>query len=211
MLRKKSLQVLLAIAACWAGASRPAGAAVEVLSDSYGSRHSPLTAGESEELSFGTFNTSLGTLESITIDLFSHDTVRTETRYFTTCTEPYRDSRATIPITVTALDGLAFTTFATAGSSRPVRSDASVNVPLGDFSLYESSGPQTFDVSVAVGEPFIHGGSGPTFEGTGTSYGTVDVIYTYSPVPEPPTGWAGLAATTVCGIGAVQRIRRNRA
>jgi hypothetical protein len=225
---KKTKQFLahLAVGTAWAGMALSASAAMEMFTADYGSAGSPLQLDASETLSLNKFDTSLGTLEGVTVDLLSQNSVQTEIFNYTSDGLPYSAASTTVPVSVTALNGLSTSTSASAGpfsgvvpamsmvvdgGSSPIAATSSAAVSPGDLSLYESAGPQTFDVSVLVGDPFVQGsGARLAFEGLGNSYGSVEVIYSYAAVPEPPAAWAGLAATVCCGLAAVRQIRRNQ-
>lgn len=248
-MKSTSLSGCLIVTIAGAIAAMPVRAAMETFSAAYGSATSPLPLDGSQNVSLGTFDTSLGVLDSITIELQSEDTVQTEILNLTTESLPYTGASTTVPIGVTALNGLTTSVSATAGpfagtasaqaatkdgsvssmlfgglvlgatvvsttvdgSSSPMSLNSSVNVPASDFGLYEGTGPQTFDVSVLVGEPFVEGsGAGLAFAGLGSSYGTVEVIYNYAAVPEPGNLWAGLAALGFCGIVAARHHRRHK-
>jgi hypothetical protein len=226
LMKSSPLSRCLPLAFAGALAAIPASAAIETFSADYGSAASPLPLDSSQNVTLGQFNTSLGALDGITIELLSEDTVQTEILNSTAGSLPYTSASTAVPIGVTALNGLTTTVSATAGpfagtappqsvtvdgSSSPISLNSSANVPSSDFGLYEGSGPQTFNVSVLVGEPFIEGsGASLAFAGLGSSYGTVEVIYNYSAVPEPRNTWAGLAALGFCGIVGARRLRRHK-
>jgi hypothetical protein len=227
MVKKRPFLILLAIAGALAGAAMPAAAAIEVFSASYGSSGSPLPFGGDQSLSLNKFDTSLGVLTDITIDLYSEDTAESEILNCTPGNLPYSAATTTIPVVITALGGLTTTLSATAGpfsgvaparsvtvdgGPSPINVSSSVDVALGDFAAYEGLGSQTFDLSVLIGEPFIEGsGANLAFAGLGSSYGSVEVVYGYTSVPEPGNGWAGLVAAGLCGIAVASRLRLSRA
>ena len=186
---------------------------------------SPLADGDNENLTLDKFDPSLGTLTGITLTLISHDTIESEVIDLTGQNQAYSDATATLPVTVTALDGLTATATGAAGpfsgvATRPqfsttvagtsqVTAITSANVASGDFILYEGAG-KTFDVNVLVSDGVYSGssiGGAVAFFGTGDSCGTVDVAYDYSPVPEPGTLAAGLGLLGYCGVSLVRRIR----
>jgi hypothetical protein len=208
-MKRRLFLISLAMTVALAGVAMPAEAAVEMFSADYGSAGSPVGLGTTEDLSLGKFDTSLGTLDSITIDLFSENTVQSEIINFTAL------NGLTTSVTASAgpFSGTASARSVTVdGSSTPTSANSSAAVAPGDFPLYEGVGPQTFDVSVLVGEPFIEGsGACLAFAGLGSSYGSVEVIYSYASVPEPGTGWAGFAASVFSGIWGFARLRRSRA
>ena len=201
------------------------GTAVETFSASYGPCTSPLTGGENEDLVLNKFDPSLGILTGVTLTLVSKDTIESEVIDLTTQNQAYSGATATLPVTMTALDGLTATATGVAGpftgtANRPQNSTTvagtsqvttmtSANAAPEDFILYEGAG-QTFNVNVLVSDGIYSGssaGNTVAFYGTGYSCGTVDVSYDYSPVPEPGTLAAGLGLLGYCGVRMVRRAR----
>ncbi len=215
----------------WAAIEEPlvGGTAVETFSASYGPCTSPLTGGESEDLVLNKFNPSLGILTGVTLTLVSKDTIESEVIDLTTQNQAYNGATATLPVTMTALNGLTATATGVAGpfagtANRPqysttvagtsqVTTTTSANVAPADFILYEGAG-QTFDVNVLVSDGTYSGssaGNTVAFFGTGDSCGTVEVSYDYAPVPEPGTLAAGLGLLGYCGMRMVRRARAGTA
>jgi hypothetical protein len=195
-------------------------AAVESFSVDYGSSASPLADGDSENLALSEFDPSLGTLTGVTITLASNDNIESEVInvHVPSASQNYSGATATLPVTLTALDGLTTTangvdgpfsgsvsgplgTIATAGAISTIV-NTSANVAPGDFVLYEGAA-QTFAVNVLVSDGIYSGfssGDSVAFFGSGNSYGTVGVSYDYLPIPEPGTLAAGLGLLGYCGI-----------
>ncbi len=219
--------VSFVIGMAYAGATMPTGAAVESFSVDYGSSASTLAEGDSENLALSDFDPSLGILTGVTIALASNDCIESEVInvHVPSSSENYSGATATLPVTVTTLDGLTTTangvagpfsgsvsgplgTIATAGTiSEIINTSASV-VP-GDFVLYEGAA-QTFTVNVLVSDGIYSGssaGNSVAFFGSGSSYGTVGVTYDYLPIPEPGTLAAGLGALGYCGLRITRRFR----
>ncbi|MGC9943873.1 MAG: choice-of-anchor E domain-containing protein [Verrucomicrobiota bacterium] len=225
---------LLTIAAA-TGMTRPVEAAVEgwsgngdmteTFSANYGSHNSPLVGGDSDELSLSDFNPSLGSLTGVTITLISNDTIESEVINLIGHCQDYKDATATLPVSVTALAGLTTTTTGVAGpysgmvrghqytesvaGKSHVTTTSSADIDPSDFILYEGAG-QSFNLDVQVGDGVYSGssaGNAVAFFGTGDSYGTVEVTYDYSCVPEPGTLAAGLGILGFCGINLVRRAR----
>ena len=220
--------VSFVIVMAYAGATMPTGAAVESFSVDYGSPALTLADGDSENLALSDFDPSLGILTGVTITLVSNDSIKSKVinvNMTSSSSQNYSGATATLPVTVTTLDGLTTTangvagpfsgsvsgplgTIATAGTiSEIVNTSASV-VP-GDFVLYEGAA-QTFDVNVLVSDGIYSGssaGNSVAFFGSGSSYGTVGVTYDYSPIPEPGTLVAGLGALGYCGLRITRRFR----
>jgi hypothetical protein len=225
MMKFRHTLICFALGAACATIATPVEAAVETFTADYGSSSSPLPLDSTESVSLNTFNPALGALMGITINLYSEDTLQTEVVNLTSGALPYTLAGTTVPVTVTALNGLTTSASATDGPFQgtapgmattldggppPIAANNSATVAPGDFSLYEGTGPQTFSVSVLVGEPSVQGtGASLLFGGLGNSYGSVEVVYDYCPVPEPAAGWAGLAAVISCGIAVFNQVRRR--
>jgi hypothetical protein len=217
IIRQGSLAIILAMCIT---PSLSALAAVESFSVDYGSSASPLADGDSENLALSEFDPSLGTLTGVTITLASNDNIESEVInvHVPSASQNYSGATATLPVTLTALDGLTTTangvdgpfsgsvsgplgTIATAGAISTIV-NTSANVAPGDFVLYEGAA-QTFAVNVLVSDGIYSGfssGDSVAFFGSGNSYGTVGVSYDYLPIPEPGTLAAGLGLLGYCGI-----------
>jgi hypothetical protein len=219
--------VSFAMVMAYAGATMSTGAAVESFSVDYGSSASPLADGDSENLALSDFDPALGILTGVTITLASNDYIESEVInvHVPSSSENYSGATATLPVTVTALDGLTTTangvagpfsgsvsgplgTIATAGTISKIV-NTSANVAPGDLVLYEGAA-QTFAVNVLVSDGIYSGfssGDSVAFFGSGNSYGTVGVTYDYLPIPEPGTLAAGLGALGYCGLRITRRFR----
>ena len=84
---------------------------------------------------------------------------------------------------------------------------------LTSATLYQGLGSQSFDVTVAL-SPGVYSGvsTGPVFfGGQGSAYGTVEIEYNYSPVPEPETLLSGLVLTGFAGLGLFRNRRLAKA
>jgi len=202
----------------------------------YGSASSPLATGSSESLSLNQFDTSLGTLSAMTITMYSSDTIASLVINATGSSALYSNATATVPVAVTAFEGLSTTATGTAGpfaglstafgasvagTDGVISAQDVVNVSPEDFHLYEGAGPGQFTFTVAVADSIgTYSGSGPSylfFGGNGYSYGSIVVEYGYitandddpaDPIPEPSTLCAGLAVISICGFGVARRFRR---
>ncbi len=185
----------------------------ETESASYGTPASPLPLGSSATLSVGAFDTSLGTLDSVTITMTSFDTVTSDVFNYAMGNLSYSDATATVPVTVTAtvpvnvtpLIGLTTSATGAAGpASGTVSAGACLTVAStsflpqastiasiapGDFSLYEGAGDISINLTVAnlAGTYSGTSGSGLFFGGNGFSYGSIEVDYGYTAPPAPPS------------------------
>lgn len=221
------LAVLLVLAcptAAWSGL-----AAIQTSSAAYGTQASPLSIGDSLVLSLNKFDSSLGTLTGATLRLSSHANVESQVLNFSRLAQQYSAATATVPISVTALGGLTFSTTPTAGpfsgtvpgpqftvvsaGSAAVFSVNTANVALPDLILYQGLGTQSLDVSVGLASGIYSGVSlGPVFfGGQGSAYGTVEIEYTYSAVPESETLLSGVFLTAYVGFGLFRQRRAAQA
>lgn len=190
-------------------------AALEVETEAYGSPSSPLAIGSMETLSLPEFDTTLGTLTGVTLELFSYDTISSVIFSATGQSVAFSGATATVPVKVTvsdssgALDGLITSVTGTAGPFSGTTSGPDLNI-AGSVSLpvqtdtiapadfpYQGSGPGQFSFSLSVANSVgsYSGSGGPSlfFGGNGYSYGSVVVDYTYTPEGVGPSGGGGPA------------------
>jgi hypothetical protein len=191
---------------------------------SYGSSNAPLSAPFSGTYSLPTFDTTLGTLTSVSLNLSSFDIVSAEIINFSNTPQSYGGASATLPITVTALDGLNTTSTGSAsygagianagpfvitvlpGQATADTASATLNSGFSDF---ETIGGQLFNLSIASGAGQYSISDAPSslaVSGAGTSYGTVSVQYNFTPVPEPTT----LALAGLGGFATLLVARRRK-
>jgi hypothetical protein len=203
-----------------------ANAAVETQTLNYGT----LGVGASQDLAFTKFDPSQGLLDEVTLTLVSHDYAEVDVINFTSVNQSFSDASTVIPISVTALDGLA--TGATASYSvasgvvlpppfsitsfpgSTVTKNDSADLGSG-FSDYIGGGGQTFQVAVAVADGNYLGTGTPgavAFGGNGSSYGTVEIDYDYTPsaVPEP-AAYGALAGAGLLLVSLGSQLRRKNA
>jgi hypothetical protein len=184
----------------------------------------PLTNGN---FTFDLFDSTLGVLDSVTVALSTSITATVDV-FDTGGTQSFSNATATIPITLTAPDGITSTATAVAG---PIGGTVSTivtqfpgitananntqNVPGADFSFYEGVGLVTapLDVTSTNGS---YSGTGPAngtigFGGSATAGATVTITYLYQPagtIPEPGAT-TFLAAGVLGSLGMVIRRRRK--
>ena len=212
-----------------------ASAAIESFSAVYGVP-TPLGPFGSETLSLSKFDTSLGTLEDVTLTLVSHDTAYVSVYNFNGTPQGFTGAFASVPVTVTVLNGLTATATSAGtlayGTAAPGRNDfpgitvsSTSSIILGSgFSDYEGMGGQMFNVTVTSGAG-TYGGTaipGVFFGGTAASYGTVEVDYSYiqgfnqggvESAPEPATygACAGTLMLLSFGAGMLRDLRQRQA
>lgn len=192
-----------------------------------------LDIGADASLSFPMFNPALGTLTDIMIKLTSNDTVESIV-YNPSSSLPgyYTGANATVPVTVTGLSGVSTTTTLHAGPGSgtiqpnsfvvaATQSGTVVNsehVQSSGFAQYVGNGDQTFNLTVQQSAGVYSGSySSPStqlfFGGDASSFGTVEIDYTYVAVPEMGTAFSGLtalAAAAVVATGAFRGFRKSR-
>ena len=203
---------------CLVGLAMPAVAAVEVVSVPYPT----LDVNSTASLAFKEFDPSLGNLTDIQLKLVSNDEVESLVYNFSKRSGSFTEATATLPVTVTAPGGLSTTMTLVAGpasGSVPAGSlvvaaiktgaiTSETHVQPSDFSLYTGTGLHSFDISVMQGVGTYSGSSGALlyFGGNASSYGTFELTYTYSAVPEPGNVCAGLVALS---LGLISVFRRK--
>lgn len=214
---------LLAVGAVFTLVHSSASAALEQSQIvDYGSASDPVAGGNTVNLAFDSFNPSLGTLNEILITLTSVDTVQAEVLNLGSAPGAYSNVMVSGGMeTVSALDGLSTSTstlsagpfsgtatgtLTIAGTGSQTLS-ASAQVSPANFSWY-TGGPGTFDVSVITGTATSSGtGGNLAFGWNANSYGTVELDYFYSVVPEAGTLVPGLAIFGFAGIYLVRRAK----
>lgn len=202
----------------------PAQAAMESFTQNYGSSGSPLVISDAavtpytdfpETLNLPQFNPSQGTLTEIILTLSSTDIVGSEVYNYSSSTQSYTGAQALNLTAIVAgpyglqtsetLSTPAFSgtvgpsSFAHAGSVSGVAADSTVSVPTSSFSQFTGSGLVSLNLLAAIPVGAYSGsGQATFFGGYADSFGALEVQYVYSPVPEPGTLWAGLAAVGFC-------------
>jgi FlaG/FlaF family flagellin (archaellin) len=205
-MNERRLIVRMGIVVALAALANSAFASLQVEEETatYGSSQSPLAIGSSLSLNIPQFNAENGTLTGVSIQLSSYDTISSLVFNATPNIEGYTGATATMPVTVTAPDGLSTMATGIAGpfegnanpyvltvagtkSAGAITAEDSIN--SGNFSLFETGGNDagTFTVTVGpLGSYFGSAGSFVFFGGNGSSYGTVEFDYTYEPTDDPP-------------------------
>ena len=193
----------------------------ESFSGSYGPSGTPINT----TIYLQGFNTSLGTLDSVTLTLATADTTSISIVNTTGSPQSYTSATATIGITATVpSSGLSVTSTTTSsgvsgsiGSAvgpyylAPATTDgfASTGAQTSNLGDYETTGIYPVDISATSG---IYAGSavqGVIFGGNATSSGTLEVTYDYTPVatPEPSSLIGGFG---ILGSMAVMAWRKRK-
>lgn len=198
----------------------------------YGSPSAPLVVSDFGGTSFPfslalpQFNPSQGTLEGVVLTFSSTDIAGSQVLNETGQSQSYSGAFADLTVNVSgpdmlltslSLDAGPFSgivgagTHVDAGSAHGVAATSTTDVPSADFASYVGSGMTSLNLSASALNG-TYGGSGPPgvfFGGFADSYGTVEVQYSYSAVPEPGTLFAGLAALGFC-LFKLLRLPRSR-
>jgi hypothetical protein len=223
------------VAVALAAAAMPARAAVETFIADYGSSPAPGVVADNGQTTFpialnlSKFDPSLGTLNDIILTLSSTDIVGSEVLNVTGSTQSYLGASVSgATVTVTGPDSLqtsslpmsagpfsgtvAPNSVVHAGSTTEVATAITVHVQPADFGNYTGSGVVSVGLSASSSSAQPSGSGSPSlfFGWYADGYGSVEIEYDYTAVPEPGTMCAGLAAISVCGIELARRLRQIR-
>ena len=177
---------------------------------------------------FNLFDTSLGTLNSVSIALATSITAEVDVVNFTPNPQPFTNATASIPVTLTAPDAITETATGVAGpingtatvlngitpfSGLQTTASQSTNVPLADFGFYEGIGPMTGTLIASATAGNYSGSANPGvfFGGSAVASGTITITYLYQPagtIPEPGAT-TFLAAGVLGSLGMVFRRRKK--
>ena len=174
-----------------------------------------------------TFDSTLGTLTGVTIDLSTSATAEVDVFNATGSSQSFTNAFANLPITVTGPDTSTASTTVSAGPLSGTANPGfntfpgitgtgtgSTSVPSSGFALYQTPGgaPANFAAAVSGG---TYGGTaapGVFFSGSATAGGTVKITYTYTvpngSVPEPGSVVL-LCAGGISGAGVLLRRRKK--
>jgi hypothetical protein len=168
------------------------------------------------------FNSSLGTLQSVEFVLTDQSTVTVLVNNETGATKNFSDASASFPLTVTGPGGLSvadsITNTVASGSlaghtqasypGSPVTATQTETFTTG-LSGFESNSPLNLSFTAEAGTGSFSGNANGNvlFGGSAVTGGTFEVIYDYaaSAVPEPAT-WAFM----MLGVGAIGAAMRGR-
>jgi len=185
----------------------------------YGTAANPIDIGAADmpTLEIPTFNTSLGTLDSVLITLVANNSLESLAVNLGKATS-YQNLSAAATVTISGPDGVSSSTSLSVGPTSGSIAAGSFTAPVAvtpastsqsitkqfsvnDLSTYESTGNSTLDFLLHAALTDINNpASGIALLNYGFdafSYGSVEVDYTYSPlvaVPETGTRMAGLFA-----------------
>ena len=171
--------------------------------------------------SLPSFNTALGTLQSVTFELTDSTTAAVQIFNATAGALSFTNATASIPLTVTGPGGMSISDTITASVASGVATSGlnTFSGVTGTHSANTSftSGLSAFESGSVVNLSYLadasqgtYTGTGPTglfFGGSANAGGTFEIIYNYAAVPEPAT-WAFLMLG-LGGIGAAMRTRRK--
>lgn len=224
MINKRISLTLAALAGLWLTTGQGAGAQIIVQTFTIPSGTSvPFT----QNFTFNLFNTSLGVLDQVTLALATQITAEVDVFNFTAVPQPFTNATASIPVTLSAPDGILESAIGVAGpvsataapglNSYPgltANANTSQNIPMGDWvPFYEGVGIQTGTLTAAAGSGSYAGQANPGvfFGGSATAGETITITYLYQPtgtIPEPGAT-TFLAAGVLGSLGMVIRRRRK--
>jgi hypothetical protein len=173
-------------------------------------------------LTFNKFNTALGTLTSVSIELSETSTLSSSVFNSTSSAVSFSNATTSATVTATGPDSTTSTATVTsdpfAGTATPngftngpsTTATATATSFAASLAPYEGAGTGTFTVSTSAAALAYTGDAAVAgalfFGGPATASGSVTIIYTYtSAIPEPAS--LGMVALGLGGIFAVRRFR----
>ena len=211
----------VAVAGFALGAVSQASAATTSNSTTFGPTKTDFTT---SNLTLKAFNTTLGTLTSVTLSMVGNATVGGSVTNNATTSQNFKvstDTQVTLNSTTASVTNLlldltttqsyvAVGAGATAvyGPFTPSASAVNVNgTPLSDF----TAGPINFSASTLSATTILGGGNNITAAVNSTAGGSVTVTYTYTPTPTPPPTTVpepasmALLGLGLAGLGLIRR------
>ena len=183
---------------------------------------------ETTSFSLPEFNTALGTLTGVEVDVnltYQGEVDVYGYNYLTDMPSPFTNAMSSVPIALSAPSGdvpLVSAAYSVASGSAPYLTEASflggisnTTIPFiespANFGLYEGVGSNLYGILYTPPGSYSGTGSYVAFGGDGNSYGSATVTYTYVPAPEPASiVMLGLGAIALAGI-ARRRMRARAA
>jgi len=180
----------------------------------------------SHNFTFNLFDSTLGTLDQVTLSLSTTITAEVDIFNSTAVNQAYTNATASIPVTLTAPDAVTETATGVAGpvsgvatpgfnsqTGLPASANTSQNIPMADWGFYEGVGPMTGNLNAAAATGTYSGNANPGvfFGGSAVAGATITITYFYQPagsIPEPGAT-TFLAAGVLGSLGMVLRRRRK--
>jgi hypothetical protein len=226
MVKKARILIPVCMAVVMGGAAIPAQAAMESYTVPYGSAPTPLVVADGAyslytdfpaTINIPQFDPSQGTLAEIILTLASTDIVGSEVYNASSSPQTYSGAYANnLTVTISGPNSLqtsetlsapgpysgtaAPNSFTYAGNASGVAAPSTTDLTSG-FGSYTGTG--SVPMSLSANSPVGTSGGSPSgpdvfFGSYADSYGSVEVEYIYTPVPEPGNLCAGLAALGFC-------------
>jgi len=185
----------------------------------------PMAAPNTDYFTLRQFDTSLGTLDSIVLDVTGSATASIMVFNSNTGVEAFTAATASLPFTVTGPGPTIVISMAVAG---PLAGTAAIGinnfggniatfsnstaVAPANYSLYEGAGSSlgSFSAVTSAGNYAGSANSGVLFGGSATIGGRSSITYTYTPLAATPeVGSMLLLGSALLGLGAWKRLRNN--
>ncbi len=173
-----------------------------------------VTAPANTSFQLPTFDTSLGTLTSVTISSTLTGSAVISIFNVTSSSQVFTNASASVPLTISTSAPSSLTTTATNSTASGVAAPGQTNLPglpititgneniaSSNWGFFQSAGPASFTASADLGAGTYGGTSNPGvfFGGTSNISADVSITYEYTPIPEPMTILGSIGALGFMG------------